>query len=37
MRETEKLKRVVDKKGFKNIMLESPLLPYMIDEEIFKI
>ena len=37
VRETEKLKRVVDKKGFKNIMLESPLLPYMIDEEIFKI
>lgn len=37
VRETEKLKRVVDKKGFKNIMLESPLLPYMMDEEIFKI
>ena len=29
VRETEKLKRVVDKKGFKNIILESPLLPYM--------
>lgn len=37
VRETEKLKRIVDKKGFKNIMLESPLLSYMIDEEIFKI
>ena len=37
VRETEKLKRVVDKKGFKNIILESPLIPYMIDEEIFKI
>lgn len=36
VRETEKLKRVVDKKGFKNIMLESPLIPYMIDTEIFK-
>lgn len=36
VRETEKLKRMVDKKGFKNIMLQSPLITYMVDSEIFK-
>ena len=36
VRETEKLKRIVDKKGFKNIMLQSPLITYMVDSEIFK-
>lgn len=36
VRETEKLKRIVDKKGFKNIMLQSPLINYMVDSEIFK-
>ncbi|MDU1911656.1 HD domain-containing protein [Fusobacterium sp.] len=36
VRETEKLKRMVDRKGFKNIMLESPLLPYFNDDIIFK-
>ncbi|WP_410208136.1 HD domain-containing protein [Fusobacterium sp.] len=36
VRETEKLKRMVDKKGFKNIMLQSPLINYMVDSEIFK-
>lgn len=35
VRETEKLKRMVDKKGFKNLMLESPLLPYILDIEVF--
>ncbi len=37
VRETEKLKRMVDRKGFKNIMLENPLIPYFRDDEIFKI
>ena len=27
---------MVDRKGFKNIMLESPLLPYFNDDIIFK-
>ena len=36
VRETEKLKRMVDRKGFKNIMLENPLIPYFRDDEIFK-
>ncbi|MBR8701194.1 hypothetical protein IX317_001623 [Fusobacterium sp. DD29] len=35
VRETEKLKRLVDKRGFKNIMLQSPLINYMVDSEIF--
>lgn len=36
VRETEKLKRMVEKMGFKNIMLENPLISYMCDSEIFK-
>ena len=36
VRETEKLKKLVDKRGFKNIMLQSPLINYMVDNEIFK-
>jgi 23S rRNA maturation-related 3'-5' exoribonuclease YhaM len=36
VKETEKLKRIVDKKGFKNIVLEVPLLKYLIDDEIFE-
>lgn len=27
---------MVDRKGFKNIMLENPLIPYFRDDEIFK-
>ena len=35
VKETEKLKKMVDKKGFKNLVLEIPLLKYLLDEEIF--
>ncbi|MGF6906739.1 sigma factor-like helix-turn-helix DNA-binding protein [Fusobacterium sp. PH5-44] len=35
VKETDKLKKMVDKKGFKNLVLEIPLLKYLIDEEIF--
>jgi DNA-binding CsgD family transcriptional regulator len=37
VKETEKLKNMVDKKGFKNIILEIPLIYYLNDEEIFEI
>jgi|GEM_PF-177509 len=36
VKETEKLKKMVDRKGFKNLILEIPLLDYLVDEEIFE-
>jgi len=36
VKETEKLKKMVDRKGFKNLILEIPLLHYLKDEEIFE-
>lgn len=37
VRETQKLKKIVDKKGFKNLVLQNPLIKYMEDTEIFEI
>jgi 23S rRNA maturation-related 3'-5' exoribonuclease YhaM len=36
VKETEKLKNIVDKKGFKNIVMEIPLIRYLDDKEIFE-
>ena len=36
VRETEKLKKMVDKKGFQNLILQNPLIRYMRDNEIFE-
>ncbi|MCJ8342083.1 MAG: HD domain-containing protein [Cetobacterium sp.] len=36
VRETEKLIRAVNKKGFKNLVLENPLLDYLEDDRIFE-
>jgi len=36
VKETEKLKNIVDKKGFRNIVMEIPLIHYLNDEEIFE-
>lgn len=36
VRETEKLIKAVEKKGFKNLILENPLLNYLEDDKIFE-
>ncbi len=35
-KETIKLKKLVEEKGFFNLFMENPLMEYMIDEEIFE-
>lgn len=34
--ETKKLKQLVDKQGFQELILQNPLIPYFEDEAIFK-
>ena len=36
VKETDKLKKTVDETGFETLMIENPLLAYMVDKEIFE-